>query len=138
MQSVPSYFQLARLRGLDTTWITSPLNRNCMIQLSMTANLLSRHTVLRLNKTFGRNSLRSDGVVPTLTDGCTMMCVPAAATTLTVNQLLCLTGLHPDSHSQAFDVASRSLLASNTSITSNASRCVMQPMCTSYAIEVSG
>ena len=109
LKSPPSYFELARARDLNTTWITSPLNRNVMINLSMTRNLLHKFAILRLNKTFGRNSLRSTGIVPTLTDGCTNMCVPADATTLTGKQLLCLTGLHPKKHPRAFHVWPRIL-----------------------------
>ena len=109
LKSPPSYFELARARHLNTTWITSPLNRNCLKNLSMTSNLMNQFAILRLNKTFGRNSLSTTGVVPTLTDGCTNMVVPADATTLSGKQLLCLTGLHPKKHRRAFRVLPRIL-----------------------------
>ena len=75
----------------------------------MTSNLMNQFAILRLNKTFGRNSLSTTGVVPTLTDGCTNMVVPADATTLSGKQLLCLTGLHPKKHRRAFRVLPRIL-----------------------------
>ena len=109
LKSPPSYFELARARDLNTSWITSPLNRNCLINMSMTSNLLQKFAILRLTKTFGRNSLSTTGIVPTLTDGCTNMFVPADATTLSAKQLFCLTGLHPEKHRRAFKVLPRIL-----------------------------
>jgi hypothetical protein len=110
LKYAPGYFELAKIRHLNTTWITSPLNRNCLKNLSMTSNLMNQFAILRLNKTFGRNSLATSGIVPTLTDGCTNMIVPADATTLSEKQLLCLTGLHPQKYRRAFlDVLPRIL-----------------------------
>jgi hypothetical protein len=43
LKSVPSYFQLARQRRLNTAWITSPLNRCCLKLLSKRSNLLARN-----------------------------------------------------------------------------------------------
>ena len=110
LKSPPSYFELARARHLNTTWITSPLNRNCLKNLSMTSNLMNQFAILRLNKTFVRSSLATSCIVPTLTDGCTNMIVPADATTLSEKQLLCLTGLRPQKYRRAFlDVLPRIL-----------------------------
>ena len=112
MKYAPGYFELAKIRHLNTTWITSPLNCNCLKNLSMTSNLMKQFAILRLNKTFGRNSLATSGVVPTLTDGCTNMIVPADATTLSEQQLLCLTGLHPQKYRRAFRDAVPRILSS--------------------------
>ena len=107
LKSVPSYFELARMRRLDTAWITSPMNRCCLLHLSQTCNFTSSIAIVRLNKTLGRNSVRLDGRCPTLTDGCTNMFVPAAATMLSVEQLVCVTGVHPEQHSEVFECISR-------------------------------
>ena len=95
------------MRRLDTAWITSPMNRCCLIHVSQTCNLMSSIAIVRLNKTLGRNSVSLDGRCPTLTDGCTNMFVPAAATTLSLEQLVCLTGVHPEQHPDVFECISR-------------------------------
>jgi hypothetical protein len=51
LKSPPSYFELARARDLNKTWITCQPNRNCLTNLSMTSNLLDKFAILRLNKT---------------------------------------------------------------------------------------
>ncbi len=107
LKSVPSYFELCSKKKLNTAWISSPLNRCCLRCLSKKSNLMCKDAILRLGKTLGRQSLRSDGVVPTLTDGCTQMLVASSACVLTVDQLLCLCGISPAKHPHVFDMATR-------------------------------
>ena len=109
IKAVPDYFALARHLHLDTSAVTSPLNRNALRHLSQVQNLLHTNGVMRLNKSIGRNSFRSDGIVPTLTCGCTRMFVPSAASLLTVPQLLCLSGVHPERHPDVVELASRTI-----------------------------
>ena len=105
LKSVPDYFHFARRARLHTASVTSPLNRCVLKALSESNDLMNPKTILRLSKTIGRNSLRNDGIVPTLTNGCLNMFVPSAARCLTIPQLLCLSGLAPQEHWQAFELA---------------------------------
>ena len=61
--------------------------------------------MLRLTKSLGRNSLRDDGVNPTLCNGSVALYLPFDAKTLSVPQLLRLTGFHPVHQEQSFAIA---------------------------------
>ena len=60
---------------------------------------------MNLGKSFGRCQIRADGLVPTLGKGCLGFFLPAYASYLTVDQLLCLSGLSPQQCKICYDLA---------------------------------
>jgi hypothetical protein len=119
LKAPPCYFTLAAKSKLDVSSIKSPSIRCCLKCLSAMHNMMDADCVLRLNKSLGRNSLRSDGLVPTLTSGCTRMFVPAAAVTFSVSQLLCLSGIHPQVHKAVHQAACETTLNDMDSLISS-------------------
>jgi site-specific DNA-cytosine methylase len=107
LKSAPDFFTLAAKMSLHTADITSPLRRCMLKSLSQMHNIMKPCSVLRLSKSLGRNSLRDDGVIPTLCNGSVALYMPFAAKTLSVPQLLCLTGFHPVHQKQSFEIASQ-------------------------------
>ena len=102
LKSPPSYMQLAERCGIPTHMVTSPSRRVLLDTVSKFANLTNPKAVLNLGKSVGRHSYRSDGLVPVLGHGCTSLFFPAFGSYVTVPQLLCLTGLHPEHHAGHF------------------------------------
>jgi len=92
LKSAPSYFEIAAQQGVNVDIVTQPCRRSPLHSISMTKNINDGKCVLNLSKSLGRTQLRSDGLVPTLGDGCTGMFVPSAAKYLDVPQLVCLSG----------------------------------------------
>ena len=74
-----------------------PRQRVALRELSYVRSLLSRAT--------GRCQIRADGLVPTLGKGCLGFFLPAYASYLTVDQLLCLSGLSPQQCKICYDLA---------------------------------
>ena len=62
---------------------------------------------MNLKKSFGRCQIRSDGLVPTLGDGCLGFYIPSEASYVTVDQLMCLSGLSPKRNKFCYDLAKR-------------------------------
>ena len=102
LKSVPTYFELARQKGLDTDVVVHRSRRDLLTRYSEETNIMHKHCILNLAKTLGRCQLRKDGVVPTLGHGCTGFFVPSKATYIGVPQLLCLTGFDPAIHKNVF------------------------------------
>ena len=91
-----NYFEMARSSRIATSHIKKPRERCLLNTLSGQCNLTKPCSVLNLDKSIGRCSLRQDGIVPCLGYGCTGCYLPAAGTFLTIPQLLKLTGLSED------------------------------------------
>ena len=104
LKAAPDYFELASKKSLNTAGISTPLKRSVLWSLSQLQNLMKLFSVLLLSKSLGRNAVRDDGMVPTLTHGCSALFVPSAAQVLTVPQLMGLTGLHPTAHKRSFQI----------------------------------
>ena len=104
LKAAPDYFELASKKSLNTAGVSTPLKRSALRSLSQLQNLMKPFSVLLLSKSLGRNAVRDDGMVPTLTHGCSALFVPSAAQVLTVPQLMCLTGLHPKAHKRCFQI----------------------------------
>ncbi len=105
LKSSPDYFDLARKKGLSTELLRGPRQR-CILKLyNRSHNIMSKCTVLNLNKSLGHTSLRADGCVPTLGHGCGGLFVPSIARFLTAPQLMCLSGFHPALNERQFEAA---------------------------------
>ena len=85
---------MARTRGVSTRLVQKPRERCLLKTISKHCNLLRPCTILNLDKTIHRCSLRQNGLVPCLGYSCTGYYLPAAGTYLTVPQLLKLTGMN--------------------------------------------
>ena len=92
LKAAPDYFELA------------PWNLSVLRSLSQLQDLMKQFWVLLRSKSFGRNGVRNNDTMPTLTLGCSPLFVPSAAQVLTVPQLRCLTGLHPKAHKRCFQI----------------------------------
>ena len=107
LKKVPTYFELAKRRGLSTKHITSPSRRCLLLVASHHQNIMTQNAILNYGKTFGRHSFRKDGLVPTLGHGCSTSFLPAFAKCLTVPQLLCVSGFHPIMNKKAFETCKK-------------------------------
>ena len=105
LKKAPDYFCLAARRGIDTMSPRCPRQRVALQELSYERNLFTPSTILNLGKSFGRCQIRADGLVPTLGKGCLGFFLPAYASYLTVDQLLCLSGLSPQQCKICYDLA---------------------------------
>ena len=105
LKKAPDYFCLAARRGIDTMSPRCPRQRVALQELSYERNLFNPFTILNLGKSFGRCQIRADGLVPTLGKGCLGFFLPAYASYLTVDQLLCLSGLSPQKCKICYDLA---------------------------------
>ena len=105
LKKVPTYFELAELRGLATRHIKQPAKRCMLLVASRHQNIMTKDAIMNYGKTFGRHQFRKDGLVPTLGHGCTTFYLPAFARCLTIPQLLCLSGLHPIVNEKVFEQA---------------------------------
>ena len=105
LKVAPDYFSLAARKGIDTSSPHCPRQRATLRELSYERNLLNGATTLNLKKTCGHCQLRTDGLAPTLGDGCLGFLLPSVASYLTVNQLLCLNGLSPRKNKICYELA---------------------------------
>ena len=105
LKVAPDYFSLAARKGIDTSSPHCPRQRVALRELSYERSLLNGATILNLNKSFGRCQLRADGLVPTLGKGCLGFFLPSVASYLTVDQLLCLSGLSPRKNKICYELA---------------------------------
>ena len=71
LKKAPCYFELATQRGLNTAFLKSPRERCMLTCLSKMQNLMTDKVIFNLGKSIGRAQVRSDGLVPTMTSGCT-------------------------------------------------------------------
>ena len=105
LKHIPTYFELAEQRGLDTGRIKLPARRCMLLVMSRHQNIMTKSAIMNYGKTFGRHQFRKDGLVPTLGHGCTTFFLPAFAQCLTIPQLLCLSGFHPAVNKKVFELA---------------------------------
>ena len=105
LKKAPDYFELAARKRIDTSSLRCPLQRLAVRELSKERSLFKPLTILNLGKSFGRCQIRADGLVPTLGKGCLGFFLPAYASYLTVDQLLCLSGLSPQQCKICYDLA---------------------------------
>ena len=105
LKSVPTYFELAKRRGLSTSFIKQPAKICMLTTLSHHENIMTPNAILNYGKTYGRHQFRMDGRVPTLGHGCLTFFVPTCATCLSIPQLLCLSGFHPKANKNIFELS---------------------------------
>ena len=105
LKSVPDYFEMARKRGVSTRMLQKPRERCILKTISKHCNLLRPCSILNLDKTIHRCSVRQNGLVPCLGYSCTGFYLPAAGTYLTVPQLLKLTGMNENLPNNWFEKA---------------------------------
>ena len=105
LKVAPDYFSIAARKGIDTSSPHCPRQRVTLRELSYERNLLNGATILNLKKSFGRCQIRADGLVPTLGGGCLGFFLPSVASYLTVDHLLCLSGLSPRENKICYQLA---------------------------------
>lgn len=94
LKSVPDFFILARLRGLDFSIITSPRERCMLRSVAKQQNLLHQNAVIDLSQGIQRKVVRRDGLVPTLGTGCSRIMVPSTGSFLNWRQCSWLQGIN--------------------------------------------
>ena len=119
LKKAPDYFYLAAHMGINTSSLRCARQRVALRELSYERNLFKPLTILNLGKSFHDDryersrsfynrepcQIRADGLVPTLGKGCLGFFLPAYASYLTVDQLLCLSGLSPQKCKICYDLA---------------------------------
>jgi len=95
LKKPPSYFALAKCKGVRTSHLKSPRERSMLSELSTRENLMDNNAIINLTKSSGRCQFRRDGVVPCLGYGCGSFFVPSKGMYLSGSHLLALTGFCP-------------------------------------------
>ena len=67
--------------------------------------MLNGPTILNLKRSLGQRQIRADGLAPALGDNCLGFFLPSVASYLTVDQLLCLSGLSPRKNKICYELA---------------------------------
>ena len=91
---MPTYFELAKAKKLNTDHIVEPSARCLLLGVSKYSNILKPTTALYLHRSIGHCSCRDDGLTPPLRNG--RVFSPAAATYLDSAQMTILSGLFPE------------------------------------------
>ena len=102
IKRAPSYFDMAKSRGLDLDVVSQRGRRDLLDISAQEGNIMGNNCILNLSKSLGRTQLRKDGIVPTMGHGCLGFFLPGSATYLNVEQLMCLTGFDPKLHNDIF------------------------------------
>ena len=96
LKAVETYFSMAARKGLQVdAIITSPSKRHVLHVLSQERLLMQPNTILDLSQSLGRNSIRDDGLVATLSCGCSHMFAPFFGDYLSAKQCMLLQGMRP-------------------------------------------
>ena len=102
IKHAPSYFAMAKARGLNLDVVSQRGRRDLLDISAQEGNIMSNACILNLSKSLGRNQLRKDGLVPTMGHGCLGLFLPGSAAYLNIEQLMCLTGFDPRLHKDVF------------------------------------
>jgi DNA-cytosine methyltransferase len=120
LKAPPGYFELARTNKLDLSGVlTTQRERNTVDAISMTKNILSYDVVFDVGQNIDRVAFRNDGLVPTLTCGCSKLFVPSAGKYLQSAHCLTLQGfdvskcnLHSFSDEELFSLSGNAMTVS--------------------------
>ena len=115
LQRVPTYFMLAKKKGLDLSRVlVTQRERATALAISRTMNLLSPVVVYDAMRNVDHFALRRDGLIPTLTTQCSKIFVPFAGRHLSSTQCFWLQGFDVDNLSFAgVSIPERFFLAGN-------------------------
>ena len=102
IKHAPSYFAMAKSRGLDLDIVSQRGRRDLLDIIAQEGYIMSNACILNLSKSLGRTQLRKDGLVPTMGHGCLGLFLPGSAAYLNIEQLMCLTGFDPKLHKDVF------------------------------------
>ena len=93
LKAPPGFFELAKARKLDLSGVlTTQRERNTVEAISLTKNILAKDVIFDVGQNIGRVAIRSDGLVPTLTCGCSKLFVPSVGKYLQPAHCLSLQG----------------------------------------------
>ena len=93
LKAPPSFFELAKGKNLNLSGVlTTQRERNTVEAISLTKNILAKDVIFDIGQNIDRVAIRSDGLVPTLTCGCSKIFVPSIGQYLQPAQCLALQG----------------------------------------------
>jgi DNA-cytosine methyltransferase len=93
LKAPPGFFELAKARKIDLSGVlTTQRERNTVEAISLTKNILAKDVIFDVGQNIDRVAIRSDGLVPTLTCGCSKLFVPSVGKYLQPAQCLSLQG----------------------------------------------